>query len=420
LISIYPRWEVAVIVEHMTRKIFSRPFTQQEAISQEAIDAATEVLKTGRLHRYNTIEDELSQVSLLEQEYANFQGSRYCLACASCGYALSITLKAAGLELGEYVLTNMYTLAPVPGAISNAGGRAIFVEINENLVLDLDDLVQKATSSGARFLLLSHMRGHIVDMNKLMRIVQEKNLVLIEDCAHTMGAKWGQKESGNFGLAACFSTQTYKHLNSGEGGLITSDNAEFMARSIVLSGSYMFYERHGAAPEAEVFSDIRLHTPNYSGRMDNLRAAILRPQLNSLEANIKRWNKRYQIVEQKLRKVSGVALPTRPAEESYVGSSIQFRIPGISNAESKKFIKSCKKLGVEIKWFGDDNPNGFTSNHKSWHYVKRQKLENSDKILSGLFDLRLPLTFSLDDCSLLSDIICECVQEYIPDTSKVN
>ena len=78
----------------MTRKIFSRPFTQQEAISQEAIDAATEVLKTGRLHRYNTIENELSQVSLLEQEYANYQGSRYCLACISCGYALSISLKA--------------------------------------------------------------------------------------------------------------------------------------------------------------------------------------------------------------------------------------------------------------------------------------------------------------------------------------
>ena len=78
----------------MIRKIFSRPFTQQEAISQEAIDAATEVLKTGRLHRYNTIENELSQVSLLEQEYANYQGSRYCLACISCGYTLSISLKA--------------------------------------------------------------------------------------------------------------------------------------------------------------------------------------------------------------------------------------------------------------------------------------------------------------------------------------
>ena len=397
----------------MTSKVFSRPFTQQEPISQEAIDAAVEVLKSGRLHRYNSIGEEFSEVSLLEQDFANFQGSRYCLACASGGYAMSVSLKAAGLKAGEKVLTNMYTLAPVPGSISNAGGEPIFIEINENLVLDLEDLSRKAISSKARFLLISHMRGHLVDMNKLMQIVEDNGLILIEDCAHTMGAKWGDKRSGNFGLAGCFSTQTYKHLNSGEGGLLTSNDAEFMARAIILSGSYMLYERHGAAPDKEVFADIRLQTPNYSGRMDNLRAAILRPQLKSLEKNIKRWNERYQLVERSLKKIKGVELPERPIEESYVGSSIQFRLPGISKADAAKFLVINKERGVEIKWFGSDNPNGFTSNHKSWKYVKQQSLERSDEILSGLFDLRLPLTFSLEDCSLLSEIIGDCAEAFV-------
>ena len=397
----------------MTSKVFSRPFTQQEPISQEAIDAAVEVLKSGRLHRYNSIGEEFSEVSLLEQDFANFQGSRYCLACASGGYAMSVSLKAAGLKAGEKVLTNMYTLAPVPGSISNAGGEPIFIEINENLVLDLEDLSRKAISSKARFLLISHMRGHLVDMNKLMQIVEDNGLILIEDCAHTMGAKWGDKRSGNFGLAGCFSTQTYKHLNSGEGGLLTSNDAEFMARAIILSGSYMLYERHGAAPDKEVFADIRLQTPNYSGRMDNLRAAILRPQLKSLEKNIKRWNERYQLVERSLKKIKGVELPERPIEESYVGSSIQFRLPGISEADAARFLVINKERGVEIKWFGSDNPNGFTSNHKSWKYVKQQSLERSDEILSGLFDLRLPLTFSLEDCSLLSEIIGDCAEAFV-------
>ena len=397
----------------MTSKVFSRPFTQQEPISQEAIDAAVEVLKSGRLHRYNSIGEESSEVSLLEQDFASFQGSRYCLACASGGYAMSVSLKAAGLKAGEKVLTNMYTLAPVPGSISNAGGEPIFIEINENLVLDLEDLSRKAISSKARFLLISHMRGHLVDMKKLMQIVEDNGLILIEDCAHTMGAKWGDKRSGNFGLAGCFSTQTYKHLNSGEGGLLTSSDAEFMARAIILSGSYMLYERHGAAPDKEVFADIRLQTPNYSGRMDNLRATILRPQLKSLEKNIKRWNERYQLVERSLKKTKGVELPDRPIEESYVGSSIQFRLPGISKANAARFLVINKERGVEIKWFGSDNPNGFTSNHKSWKYVKQQSLERSDEILSGLFDLRLPLTFSLEDCSLLSEIIGDCAQAFV-------
>ena len=397
----------------MTIKAFKRPFTQQEPISQEAIDAAIDVLKSGRLHRYNTVENELSEVSLLEQEYAAYQGSKYCLACASGGYAMSVALKAAGLKLGENVLTNAFTLAPVPGAISNAGGTSLFIEITKDLVLDLDNLSKKAAESGARFLLISHMRGHLVDMDRLMEIVSDNNLILIEDCAHTMGAQWKKQKSGNFGLAGCFSTQTYKHLNSGEGGFLTSDDEDFMARAIIYSGSYMFYERHGAAPKPEAFSDIRLQTPNYSGRMDNLRAAILRPQLTNLEKNINRWNERYQLVESELKGAKGIEVPVRFEEERYVGSSIQFRIPGITEAEAELFIEKNKQLGVELKWFGNDNPSGFTSNHKSWKYVSQQQLNQSDEILSNLFDLRLPLTFSLEDCNHLSEIIIECSNEFL-------
>ena len=397
----------------MATKAFSRPFTQQEPINQEAIDAATQVLKSGRLHRYNTIEDELSEASLLEEEYAAYQGSKYCLACASGGYAMSVALKAAGLKPGESVLTNTFTLAPVPGSISNAGGNPIFVEITKDLVLDLDDLSRKVSESKARFLLISHMRGHLVDMDKLMQIVNENNLILIEDCAHTMGAQWKDKRSGNFGLAGCFSTQTYKHLNSGEGGLLTSNDEEFMARAIIYSGSYMLYERHGAAPSSKVFEEIRLETPNYSGRMDNLRASILRPQLKNLEKNINRWNERYQTVESELKEINGIEVPVRFEEEKYVGSSIQFRIPGISKSNAELFVTKNKELGVELKWFGNDDPSGFTSNHKSWKYVSRQKLNISDKILSGLFDLRLPLTFSIDDCKHISKIIIECSSEFI-------
>ena len=397
----------------MVTKAFSRPFTQQEPINQEAIDAATQVLKSGRLHRYNTIEDELSEASLLEEEYAAYQDSKYCLACASGGYAMSVALKAAGLKPGESVLTNTFTLAPVPGSISNAGGKPIFVEITKDLVLDLDDLSRKVSESKARFLLISHMRGHLVDMDKLMQIVNENNLILIEDCAHTMGAQWKDKRSGNFGLAGCFSTQTYKHLNSGEGGLLTSNDEEFMARAIIYSGSYMLYERHGAAPSSKVFEEIRLETPNYSGRMDNLRASILRPQLKNLEKNINRWNERYQAVELELKEINGIEVPVRFEEEKYVGSSIQFRIPGISKSDAELFVKQNKELGVELKWFGNDDPSGFTSNHKSWKYVSRQRLNVSDKILSGLFDLRLPLTFSIDDCKHISKIIIECSSQFI-------
>ncbi|WP_119165142.1 DegT/DnrJ/EryC1/StrS family aminotransferase [Algihabitans albus] len=389
---------------------FTGSFTQQEPIGEEAIAAAVEVLRSGRLHRYNTLGDELSEASRLERDYADYQGSRYCLACASGGYAMQIALKAAGLRAGEAVLTNAFTLAPVPGAIVNAGGAPVFVEITRDLVLDLDDLARKHADSGARFLLLSHMRGHLADMDRLMAFAEAHGVTVIEDCAHTMGAQWRGRNSGNFGLAGCFSTQTYKHLNSGEGGFLTSDDPDFMARAIVLSGSYMQYERHGAAPGPEAFADVRLETPNWSGRMDNLRAAVLRPQLAGLDANCARWNERYRAVERKLRSVNSLEVPVRPPEERYVGSSIQFLVPGISEAAARTFLAATGALGVELKWFGDEEPVAFTSTHKSWRYLEPQSLPQTDAVLSGLFDMRIPLTFSLEDCAQIGDIIATCAQ----------
>lgn len=389
----------------MTRR---RSFTQQEPIDEAAIEAAVRVLRSGRLHRYNVEPGETSEAALLETEYARWQGARYCLACASGGYAMTTALRAAGLKPGESVLTNGFTLAPVPGAIVAAGGRPALVEINEDLVIDLDDLDARIGETGARFLLLSNMRGHLADMEALGALLARHGVTLIEDCAHTMGAAWNGARSGSFGLAGCFSTQTYKHMNSGEGGLIVSNDGEFMARAVMLSGSYMFYERHGAAPAPEAFADARLDTPNMSGRMDNLRASILRPQIAGLATNIQRWDERYRTVERELgRAAPPLRLIPRPEKESFVGSSIQFLVPGIAAAQAKAFIAALLAKDIEVKWFGAGEPVGFTSAHRSWRYMAAQSLPRTDRILGGLFDMRLPLTFSLADCEEIGRGIAE-------------
>jgi dTDP-4-amino-4,6-dideoxygalactose transaminase len=248
-------------------------------------------------------------------------------------------------------------------------------------------------------------------MDALMAITDAGGVAVIEDCAHTMGAAWRGTRSGLHGIAACYSTQTYKHVNSGEGGFIVSRDAELMARATMLSGSYMLYGKHEAGPDASVFADIRLETPNCSGRMDNLRAAILRPQLAMLDANRERWNARYRAVEDQLRNVPGVKVPERPPEETYVGSSIQFLAPDLGRAGILDLVRRCKARGVELKWFGADEPVAYTSRHDSWRYIKPQSLPQTDRVLAGLLDMRLPLTFSEADCALIGEIIRECVFE---------
>ena len=382
---------------------FTGSFTQQEPIPDAAIDAAVAVLKSGRLHRYNTGPDEAGEVALLEQEFAAEMGAKYCLAVASGGYAMTTALRAIGVKPGDRVLTNAFTLAPVPGAIAALGAVPVFVGVTEDLVIDLDDLAAK--SAEANVLLLSHMRGHICDMDRLLEICSVAGIQIIEDCAHTMGAKWQGRWSGRDGIVGCYSTQTYKHLNSGEGGFLVTDDDAVMARAVVLSGSYMLYGRHLAAPGAEAFEAIKYDTPNISGRMDHLRAAILRPQLRRLASQCAAWNERYREVEQGLSGGSGLRVIIRPESEAYVGSSIQFLLLDWDAAGVQDVLARCAARGVELKWFGGAEPSGFTSRYDSWRYAVVEPLPKSDRILAGLIDMRLPLTFSLSDCTLIARII---------------
>jgi dTDP-4-amino-4,6-dideoxygalactose transaminase len=199
----------------MEKPVFTGKFTQQEPIPEAGIEAAVAVLRSGRLHRYNLIGEEEGEVSALEREFAGFVGSKYALAVASGGYAMGCALRALGVGPGDKVLSNGFTLAPVPGAIASVGAEPVFVETNEALTIDLDDLAAKAEASGAKVLLLSHMRGHICDMERLMEVAAIHGLQVIEDCAHTMGAAWKGVPSGRHGVIGCYSTQTYKHMNSG-------------------------------------------------------------------------------------------------------------------------------------------------------------------------------------------------------------
>ena len=383
--------------------IFTGSFTQQEPIPAEGIAAANAVMQSGRLHRYNTSGDQIAEAALLEEEFAATVGAKYCLAVASGGYAMTTALRASGVQHGDKILTNAFTLAPVPGAIAAVGGVPVFVGVTEELLIDLDDLAAKLDQ--AKVLLLSHMRGHICDMDRLMAMCDAAGVTVIEDCAHTMGAAWNGVPSGRWGRFGCYSTQTYKHINSGEGGLLIGDGAEDMARAIMLSGSYMLFEKHRAAPPVATFAQIKYETPNISGRMDNLRAAILRPQLRNLAAQCEKWNARYRVLEDGLADTVGLCLIARPDKEQFVASSFQFLLLDWDAAAVGDVLARCAARGVELKWFGGAEPKGFTSRYDSWRYAPSEPMPASDRVLAGVVDMRLPLTFSLDDCALLARII---------------
>ena len=369
-----------------------------DPIPPEGVERAVEIMRSGRLFRYDEEQGQASETSLWESEVADYLGRRYVVAVNSCGAALYLALHSMGLRPGDPVLVNSWTLAPVPGAVHHAGGRAVLVETTPDLTVDLDDLEQQARAHPGSILLLSHMRGHISNVPAVLEVCTKHGLRLVEDCAHSIGGSWAGKLTGTQGVVGCFSTQTYKHLNSGEGGLLATDDDEIAARAILASGSYMLYRQHTRRPPVEYFDQLRYAEPNHSMRLTSIAAAVLRPQLRTLPQRVLEWNERYERISTGLAGVPGVRLPERPPQEQYVGSSLQFFLDGRSPAQMQTFCAVADQLGVHVKWFGAAAPAAFTSAYTSWGYARPRPLPHTDATLATLCDIRIPLALPLDRC----------------------
>ena len=396
----------------MTHARFSQSFTQQRPIVDEGIGAANAAMRSGRLHSDITKVGEVSETAKLEREYTEWQGSAFCFAVASGRQAMQIALRAAGVVPDDLVLMNGRALAQVPEAIAAVGGLAVLVEMTCDLVICLYDLAATARHGDAQVLLLWHMRGHLCDMDGLAQIAADLKLMAVEECAHTMGASWNDRLSGSFGKAARFSTQTYKHMTSDKGGLLTTDDTDFRARPTMLSGSYVLCDWHGAVPSVAVSDSIRLEPPKTSARTTNLRAAQSRPQLRSVAQNIAAWNAQHDLVVQRRATSAAIDLPQRPKAEQYVGSSVQFCLPSVSHTDAAQPSDQPSAVDAKVKGFGAVKPAGFTSDHHIWQVVTKRDLPKTDAILAGLFDTELPLTLSLEACILVSDHVLDTVDAF--------
>jgi dTDP-4-amino-4,6-dideoxygalactose transaminase len=388
---------------------FGKDLSASVPIPEAGIDRAVELMRSGRLHRYGEQGNGFPEPALLEQDFATYLGSKFCVAVNSCGSAMFIALKALGVKADDPVLTSSFTLAPVPGAIAHAGGRPVLVETNEDYTTDLADLEAKIKSSGSRVFLLSHMRGHIADLPAIRDLCASHGVALVEDCAHTMGAKWDGQPTGTWGKVGCFSTQTYKHINSGEGGLLVTNDEDVAAQAILMSGCYMMYGQHILKPSEATFERWKYLTPNFSMRMSNLAAALLRPQIALLEKRAVTWNHHYAGLKRELEKVPAVSLPMRSSREDYVASSIQFSL-SLTPPQIERFIRECDLRGLYIKWFGRTEPLAFTSHFGHWRYIDTlPDMPRSMRVMDRLLDMRMPLSLTEEDYETIGKIVAVAV-----------
>jgi dTDP-4-amino-4,6-dideoxygalactose transaminase len=356
-----------------------------EPIPAAARSEIDRLLSSGDLFRYTAASG--APVALLEEEFAAMMGSKYALAVASCSAALFLSLKALDLPRGARVLIPAFTFAAVPSAVVHADMIPVLVEVGENYRVDMTDF--EAKLSGADAVLISHMRGHTSDMDAIMALCDANGIPVVEDAAHSLGTEWNGRKIGTIGKVGCFSFQSYKMVNAGEGGILITDDPEIAARCVIMSGAYESnWKKHPGMQNSYMLWQNKL--PLYNMRMQNLSAAVIRPQLPEVPMRVAKGRAGHDRVAEQLNTSPYLMVPEALGPEERAPDSIQFNLDGAwTDAQALAFQREAKRRGITVQVFGlsEGNARAFWN----WEFLgPAPDLPKTRAMLMRACDVRLP------------------------------
>jgi perosamine synthetase len=377
-----------------------------EPIPEAARAEIDRLLLSGDLFRYTAPSD--APVALLEQEFAELLGSRYALAVSSCSAALFLSLKALDLPKGAKVLIPAFTFAAVPSSVVHAECEPVLVEVGENYRVDMADFAAKLPDADA--VMISHMRGHTSDMDAIMALCDAAGVPVIEDAAHSLGTVWGGRKIGTIGRVGCFSFQSYKLVNAGEGGIMVTDDPEIAARAIIMSGAYESnWKKHPGLTNSCAHWQNKL--PLYNLRMQNLSAAVIRPQLPLVAERVAKGRAGHDRVAERLNASAHLAVPEALGPEERAPDSIQFNLTGDwTDAEALDFQAAAKARGVLVQVFGlsEGNARAFWN----WQFLGAvPELPRTRAMLMRACDVRLPTRLTEAELDFIAGAIIDAAAE---------
>jgi dTDP-4-amino-4,6-dideoxygalactose transaminase len=383
-----------------------------EPIPEAARTEIDRLLQSGDLFRYTASQD--APVSLLEREFAEVMGSKYALAVSSCSAALFLSLKALGLPHGARVLIPGFTFAAVPSSVVHADCQPVLCEVGEDYRIDIADFTARLDNDIAA-VIVSHMRGHTSDMDAIMALCAARDIPVVEDAAHSLGTLWDGRKIGTIGRVGCFSFQSYKLVNAGEGGIMVTDDADLVARAVIMSGAYEHnWAKHmaGDDPALEAaFAHWQNKLPLYNLRLSNLSAAIIRPQLAEIPRRVRDGRTNHDYVAERLNTSPFLHVPPKLTKEERAPDSIQFNLVDLSDDEARAFAQAAAAHGVKVQVFGQstDNARAFWN----WQFIPgpAPDLPRTRAMLMRACDCRLPARLTRSDLDFIAIALLDAAQE---------
>lgn len=270
--------------------------TRQYAYLKPAMDKAVlDVLAHGKF----ILGPEVSQ---LEKEIASLCNVRHAIGVASGTDALMVALHAAGVGVGDEVITTTFSFFASAGVISRLGAKPVFVDIEPDSYNIDPNLLEAAISPRTKAIMPVHLFGQMADMDPIMAIARKHKLAVIEDGAQSIGAEYKGKSCGSLGDLGCFSFFPSKNLGAGgDGGIIVTDNEDLYERCRIL-------REHGQKPQ------YYHRIIGYNSRLATIQAAILLVKL----PHLRMWSeKRIEHARRYDRELTGLPGLVTPVVKPY-------------------------------------------------------------------------------------------------------
>jgi 8-amino-3,8-dideoxy-alpha-D-manno-octulosonate transaminase len=294
-----------------------------ELEEEAAVEAVRDVMRSKRLFRYYGLSPnplQRSRVRQLEREFVSLTGAGDALAVNSGTSALVSALAGFGVGPGDEVIVPAYTWFSSATAVLAVGAVPVIAEVDDSLTLDPEDFRAKLTPHTAAAIPV-HMRGAPAQMDELAKVAAQKGVRLLEDVAQAAGASFRGRRLGSLGDAGAFSFQMAKLITAGEGGMLTSSDAEVIRRA-------RMYHDAGVGRQGDISAEEWL--PGLSLRMSELHAAVLLVQLERLDGVLDAMRRRKRDLKERLRgefDARGIRFRTIHDADGEAGLALVFFLP---------------------------------------------------------------------------------------------
>jgi len=249
-----------------------------------------------------------SKVVEFEKEFANYVGAPYAVAVSSGTAALHTACFAAQIKKGDEAITTPITFAASANCVLYQGGIPVFADIREDtLNIDPEEIKKKITSD-TRAIIPVDFTGQPVDLEKILQIARKNNLIVIEDASHALGATYKDSKIGSISDMTIFSFHPVKHITTGEGGMITTNNKEYYERLIL-------FRTHGITKDKGKLLNYdgpwyyEMQELGYNYRLTDFQCALGISQLKKIDIIIQRRREIVQKYNYEFKSVPEIKIP---------------------------------------------------------------------------------------------------------------